>query len=116
MFDYVLALQQLTQRPNPHNVLSIMIGARDFIKSDKDNYIQFRFSMCKKASVCKLQYDEGLDLYNMIFSKAKRHRIDYAPGVSFYNQTWETVKEFNELQFDQLKEVFERFTGLYLSI
>ncbi len=117
MFDHTLALQQLTQKSNPFGVLSVMIGARKFLKSDKDNFIQFHFSMCKKASICKLQYDAGQDLYNMIFTKVKRTRmIDPYLGRYFYNKTLETAQEFRSLQSDQLKDVFEEFTGLYLSI
>lgn len=116
MFDYKLALQQLTHKPNPYNVLSVMIGAKEFIKSDKEDFIQFQFAMCKKASICRLQYDSGLDLYNMVFSKIKRQRVNYCPGVAFYNQSVETVKEFKGLVCDQLKEVFEEFTGLCLTL
>lgn len=114
MFDYTLALQQLTHKPNPYGVLKAMIGAGYFVHSQEDNFIRFRFKMCRKASICKIQYDSGFDLYNLSFFKTRKIRDKLIP--QFYTEETVVVKEYKEIMCDQLKELFEEFTGLCLAL
>ena len=114
MFDYTLALQQLTNRPNPYGVLKAMIGAAYFVQSQEENSIRFSFKMCRKASVCKIQYDAGLDLYNMSFIKIRKIRDKLIPY--FCTEESIIVKEYKEIMCDQLKGLFEEFTGLCLTL
>lgn len=114
MFDYNLALQQLTRRPNPYGVLKATIGAGYFVQSQEDNFIHFRFKMCRKASICKIQYDASQDLYNMSFTKVKKTRDKLVPQL--YTEESIVVQEYKEIMGDQLKELFEEFTGLCLTL
>lgn len=114
MFDYNLALQQLTRRPNPYGALKAMIGAGYFVQSQEDNFVHFRFKMCRKASICKIQYDASQDLYNMSFTKIKKTRDKLVPQLC--KEEYIVVKEYNGVMCDQLRELFEEFTGLCLTL
>jgi hypothetical protein len=83
--------------------LVTMVGATHMVTSDERLTFGFKFKMCKKANYCELQYDYGKDLYNMSFSKLtpKGHK---------------QVKEFKGIFCDQLTDLFEDFTDLYLSL
>lgn len=81
--------------------LTAMLGANNF-SYDKDGTLNFRFKMCSKSNHVSFKLN-GKDLYDVKFSKIW--------GTSF-----KTVAEFNDLYFDSLRNVFEKFTGLYLSM
>lgn len=85
--------------------LRAMIGANNFVKG-KD-YLQFSFKGCKKANNLVIRYDAGLDLFNMEFIKIGTK--DYIPYCN-------TVKEVNGLFTEELKTIFENFTGLYITL
>ena len=87
------------------NRLVAMIGAHDFIYSNKENYFAFKFKLCRKANYCKLIYNEGPDLYTMEFYKAVKSGLVY---------TYKKVKVIDGLYFDMLRETFEEYTGLYI--
>jgi hypothetical protein len=112
MFDYMLALNQLTLSKNPIGKLGLFLGTKNVYHDQKRNQVGFNFKMCKKASVCNIYYDEGKDLYRMEFRKRKRIQI----ALGIYDYDYETVKVFEDVYCDQLKEIFESFTGLYLSL
>ena len=75
----------------------MMIGAKAAVHGEKD--LSFRFPMCKKANVCRIEYDEGMDLYNMTFSKMRKYEV-------------KEVETFPMLYAEDLKITFEGFTGL----
>lgn len=63
--------------------------------------LSFRFKGCKKWQACRIDLDEGRDLYKMTFFRTPK-----APK-------YEIVKEAHDgLYCDMLTEVFERITGL----
>lgn len=96
------AISQLTMNTrNPYGALRLMIGAENF-GYGKDG-VHFRFKMCRKAQFCRVELDEGADLYNLVFIRMRNYELT-------------ETERFNGLYFDQLKEVFERFTGLTLSV
>lgn len=96
------AIQQLTMNTrNPYGALRLMIGAENFVYG-KDG-VSFRFKMCRKAQFCRVELDEGADLYNLVFIRLRNYELT------------ETGR-FEGLYFDQLKDTFERFTGLTLSV
>jgi hypothetical protein len=84
--------------------LAAMIGANNFGYSSKDGSIQFNFKSCRKANVIKVEVTPA-DLYKVTFYKYNRRTYETA-----------TVKEFDGLYNDQLKETIEDYTGLYLSL
>jgi hypothetical protein len=85
------------------NKLTAMTGATNLSYSNTKDEFYFKFKMCKTANYCRLQYDAGLDLYNMEFNK-------------LWGTNFKQVKLYEGLYGDQLREVFESFTGLYLKL
>lgn len=105
MMDHILALQQLTQNNRALAVLKMMVGS-DRRRGDyklEDDAITIHFYGSRKASYCKIAYDEGADLYNMSFYKIWRGRMKQIDGMT-------------GIYCDQLKKIFERVTGLYLDV
>jgi len=96
-----VALESLTTKSNPFNTLKAMIGASGFCLVDKA--VCFKFKMCRFSNYFRLELDEGHDLYNMVFMKIKRFDIV-------------AVRRFDGIYADQLKEIFERETGLRLNL
>jgi hypothetical protein len=91
-------LQQLGGRK-----FAVMVGACSF--AGGPNSLSFRFRGCKKWQACRIDYDEGRDLYTMTFFRTPR-----AP-------TYDIVKkEYDELYCDMLDDVFEAATGLKTSL
>ena len=104
MFDFMTALIQLTLSRNPLAVLKLMLGMK---KWDHDeNSVWFDYQMCDKHSICRIRYDEGADLYVMEFCKPAKTK-----GGDF-----EVVETIEDVYNEDLKELFERHTGLYLSL
>jgi hypothetical protein len=95
------ALQWLARSMNPMNRLKIMIGAYDFCIGADGVY--FKFRMCRKANICKIGYNEGLDLFSMQFIK----RGKTADKV---------VHDMGTIFCEDMKAHFEEFTGLYSSM
>ena len=80
--------------------LSAMIGAHNFI--DHGNGLSFKFKGSKVATYCKIELDPT-DTYTMTLAKIRKwelHKPQTTAGV----------------YAGQLREVFERATGLYLSL
>lgn len=78
--------------------LRAFVNARDFVGSEKG--VMFKFSGSRKYNIVKIDYNCGLDLYEVEFIKvhganikSNRHEMIYA---------------------DMLVELFENETGLYL--
>jgi len=102
MFDYKTALNQLTMSNNGINRLVIMIGAKDFMRSDEESFISFKFPRSNSINYCKLSLTAD-DLYTL--------ELGYIHSMNY------TVrKELKGLFFDQLKGIFEDETKLYLSL
>ena len=100
-FDASTALRQLCQGPTGRLV---MVGATNFVKSDADNYIQFSFKGCRKANKCRIMLNAD-DTYTLTFFKFNRKTYDCPQ-----------VHEVEGAYCDMLKDCFESFTGLYLSL
>lgn len=81
--------------------LKAMTGAKNFSFGSNGEF-SFRFQMCKEANHVEFKVN-GLDLYDVKFLKIR-------------GTTVKEVKIFNNLYADQLKETFEQFTGLYLTL
>lgn len=80
--------------------LQNMVGAKNFVESE--NSIQFRFKSCKKANICRIYLDLN-DTYTVEFYKLSKFEC---PMVQIYDNVYG----------DQLTSIFEKFTGLYLSL
>lgn len=83
--------------------LSAMLGTKTFTPVlEGCGGIQFKFKGCKKMNAVRIELD-GNDLYSMEFYK-------------MFKGDWKTVMVHSGLYCDMLKPVFEKTTGLYLSL
>lgn len=95
----IICLKQLTGRNNPLNVLKAMLGAK---VAASDNGVAFTFKMCKKANVCRIALN-GNDIYDVTFSRFRAFEE-------------KEVQKFNDIFAEDLKGIFENFTGLRVSL
>lgn len=81
-----------------------MIGAKNFMRDERNYTIGFKFTAKakNKANYCRIKLN-ALDLYDIKF-------------VSIRGVNVKTVSTHNDLYADMLKGVFETETGLYLSL
>ena len=89
--------------------LSIMIGAKNFGSANDCKTLTFSFAASKVANHIKITLN-GLDLYDVEFIKVgRRNRTTFETPIT-------TVKSVENVYADDLKELFERTTGLFLSL
>jgi hypothetical protein len=85
--------------------LVMMIGANTFVRYNTPPGVSFKYPNRHKPSkggnFVKLTFNEGLDLYDMEFKYLRGYKA-------------RTVKTYSGVYADQLVEIFERQTGLYL--
>lgn len=79
--------------------LKTFVGAKDFVSDG--NTLRFRFKGSKVATHLSITLN-SLDTYDLKFLKV-------------WGKDVKTVKEFENIYADQLVEIFEETTGLYLS-
>lgn len=90
----------ILQQMNGMGRLKCMVGAYNF--ADHGNGVSFRFKSSKVANYCKVILDAD-DTYSFELGKIWGH--DY-----------KVKKSCSGIYFDQLVELFEQHTGLYLSL
>lgn len=83
--------------------LSAMLGAHGFTYDNEACRVSFKFKGSRKANAVTVTYDRGADLYNVTIYKLARFDV-------------RTVLEVEGLDTAQMRETFERTTGLYLSL
>ena len=87
--------------------LTFMVGAKDFTYGNDPALEQvvaaFKFKMCSKANTIQVTYHRCPDVYTVKFFKVKRNGVWGLP-----------VSEHTDIYCDQLIELFEKQTGLYL--
>lgn len=100
-----ITLQQLGGRRR----LGVMIGAYDFFSDNDGQTLTFKFKMCKEANCVKITLN-AMDTYDIEFIKIGR----------LSKKTWTVpvrkVKTYEGVYADQMQEVIESFTGLYMSL
>ncbi|MBL1208281.1 hypothetical protein [Geminocystis sp. GBBB08] len=84
--------------------LVIMLGTKQIVYDNATAMIKFDFKTCRKATLCSIRYDYGMDTYEMEFYKFNRKAME-----------WETVKTFDNVYCEELTIIFEDFTGLILN-
>lgn len=91
------------------NKFLVMTGARDLINIG--NGLQFTIGRNSSQANRIIIRLNGNDLYNMSFIKITKGGLD--------KKTWtwkegqhKTIKEFNDIFFDQLQELFTQVTGM----
>jgi len=83
------------------NRLSVMIGATNFI-AGTNGELGFKFKGNRQMNYVKFIVN-GKDLYDVEFFQIRKFEM-------------KPVKQFNDYYFDQIKELFEQTTRLYLSL
>lgn len=103
MFDYKTTLNQLTQSDNGSSRLVTMIGAKNFIQSQEENFISFRFmkGAANKANYIKITLDAS-DTYTVEFG--------YIRGMNY-----KIINVSAGLYDDMLYSHFIEETGLHLT-
>lgn len=90
----------------------VMTGSRDFIAIDNG----LRMGLARNASKAnRLEITlNGADLYDMKFYRYTPWRFSTRGGkFTEYPEKITTVKEYKNIFFDQLEELFTETTGLY---
>lgn len=82
--------------------IRVMVGVKTFIASE--NGVSFQFKGSRKMNTVRITLDPS-DTYTMTLYKFMPKKMEL-----------KKIVEFGGLFWDQLKPVFERETGLYLSI
>lgn len=87
----------------------LMTGSYNFVVID--NGIEFKLRRNQsKANWMEIKLN-GLDLYDIKFLKVRGGNVN--KKYEYVPITTETVKEINNVYFDQLQELFTQETGLY---
>lgn len=83
--------------------LRMLVGASDFVVGDAQ--VRFSFKGCRRANKVVVQYEVGTDTYHFRIGKLNK-------------QTWEfdTILDEYGVYNDQLMDMFEQATGLYLTL
>lgn len=103
MTDRQAVAQTILEQMGGTRKLEAMVRARHFMALEGDGGLQFTFSGSKKANVCRIAYDAGRDLYTFELGK-------------FSNLTYTRTFIIEGVYWDLLAELFEKHTGLYLTI
>lgn len=96
--------ETIIQQMGGYGKLKAMINAKDFLYSDKEKSLQFKFSGSKKVNCIKITLN-NLDLYDIKLYK-----------INLKKFTCDVKEKIENIYADQLKDIFETKTGLYLSL
>ena len=96
--------EEIIRQLGGQNKLHAMIGACEFMVCNDPSTLRFRFKGCRKCNVCTVMYDAGYDQYNVTFYK------------SSLNGSLYMVRGIDGVFAENLKQTFEQFTGMYLSL
>ena len=99
MFDAQTVINQLGGAGR----LKAMIGAKNFVQSQTDNWVQFQFMSGAKNKANRLRITLRNDLYDIDFFVVRKGEK-------------KTKQEFTGIYNDQLVSIFEDSTSLYLSL
>jgi uncharacterized protein YwlG (UPF0340 family) len=84
-------------------LLRLLLGTRQVLFNDQG--IRFDIHGCKKINCIKIEYNAGTDLYDVKFLRN---------NPSAYQLGLHAVAEYDEIYADQLRELIESETGLFL--
>jgi hypothetical protein len=99
--------------------LRAMIGAHSWQMGGDEhdrNFVSFRFKGSRSFNYCKVTLDYSNDLYIMSIGQIRNKREEVAPGIKISIPTYVERYSCDGLFSSQLKPIFERETGLDLSL
>jgi hypothetical protein len=82
-------------------LLRLLLGTRQVLFNDKG--IRFDIHGCKKINQIQIEYDKGVDAYQIKFLHYPQARTDLS-----------LIAHYKEIYCDQLVSLIESETGLYL--
>ena len=100
------------------NKFLVMTGSKfQHYGYDDLGYVYLMIKLTKnqsKAQYLKIQLN-GLDLYDLTFSRIKRTLTPLAKelGIKIYDEEVITVKEYTDVYADMLQDIFTSVTGMY---
>ena len=100
------------------NKFLAMTGSKfQYYGYDDLGYVYLMIKLTKnqsKAQYLKIQLN-GLDLYDLTFSRIKRTLTPLAKelGIKIYDEEVITVKEYTDVYADMLQDIFTSVTGMY---
>ncbi len=98
--------QTIFQQFGGQNKLTLFVGAKNFAYRNRPETeqveAQFKFKACNGRNTCKVIYNRCPDTYTVEFWNVR--------GTT----TSKKVSSFDDIYFDQLIELFEKETKLYL--
>ena len=102
MIDANTTLNQLAQASNGMNRLASMIGAKNFMKSDEENFVSFKFmrGAANKANYIKITLND-MDTYNIEFGK-------------IHSMSYKVISEHEGFYDDMLFDLFKDETQMAL--
>ena len=103
-----------------HRFLSMTGSKIKYYGYNESSYVYVMLQLVKnqsKANHLKIQLNSN-DLYDIKFIRNRKvQNPEYkAIGIKVYEDVWETVKEFENLYYDQLEDIFKSVTGLETSL
>lgn len=97
--------------------IQMMTGAKNFLHDKNSVSFDFPNKGKGKPNHVKITYVRGRDSYDVEFGRKFTRREEYAPGMPKISvPDYKVLKEYRDIYFDQLIELFEKTTGLYLKI
>lgn len=91
-------------------VLRMFLGSKRIYSANDGKTLLFDYKPqypSKQGNVCEITYNRGADLYHVKFMHMGTARSGFKKTV---------IKEFDGIYADQLMDLFEGVTGLYLTL
>ena len=96
--------ETIIQQMGGYGKIKAMVGGHTFVY-DKDGSLSFHFKGSRKANICRVVYNVGSDTYTFQLYKFSKTTAKCPK-----------IYELADVYFDMLIDLFERQTGLYLSL
>lgn len=96
----------------------LMTGVKQF-NLEGDGSISFDLgSNGSESNYVRVEYNYNKDLYNLVFIKRTRKKDKELsmPGFPIWDYKFNELKRYDSIYNDQLRELFEDFTGMYLTL
>lgn len=112
--------QDIVQQIGSNKFLTMTGSKFKYHGYDKNGYVYLMIELAKNqsgAKYLKIQLN-GLDLYNMIFSKIKKTlNPEYKKiGLKIYDEEIVTVKTYTDIYAEDLQRMFTDVTGMYTKL
>lgn len=92
--------------------LRMFLGSKRIYSANEGKTLLFDYKPqypSKQGNICEITYNRGTDLYDIAFMQIVKTR-----GLPGFKKT--VIKAFEGIYADQLMDLFERVTGLYLTL